>query len=126
MRIPMIVGNWINMEHYFSTVDPLVYGAGSKVYHNVVGRVGVMYGSESDLCVGLPIQTVLDGEKPYHEPMRLFVVIEAPLERIGMIIARQAILQKLTANQWINLVAMDPVTMEFFLYHSQDEWRLVQ
>ncbi len=126
MTAPMIVGNWINMEHYFSTVDPLVYGAGSKVYHNVVGRVGVMYGSESDLCVGLPIQTVLDGEKPYHEPMRLFVVIEAPLERIGMIIARQAILQKLTANQWINLVAMDPVTMEFFLYHSQDEWRLVQ
>ena len=80
MTAPMVVANWINMEHYFSTVDPNVYGSGSKVYHNIVGRIGVMYGSQSDLRGGLPVQTVLDGEKPYHEPMRLFVIIEAPLE----------------------------------------------
>jgi len=125
MTAPMIVGNWINMEHYFSTVDPWVYGSGSKVYHNVVGRLGVMYGSHSDLCVGLPIQTVFNGEKPYHEPMRLFVIIEAPLERITAIIARHDILQRLTGNRWINLVALDPVTMEFFLFESPDDWRLI-
>lgn len=125
MTAPMIVGNWINMEHYFSTVDPLVYGSGSKVYHNVVGRLGVMYGSQSDLCVGLPVQTVFDGEKPYHEPMRLFATIEAPLERITAIIARHDILQRLTGNQWINLVALDPVTTEFFLFQSPDDWRLI-
>ncbi len=125
MTAPMIVGNWINMEHYFSTVDPMVYGSGSKVYHNVVGRVGVMYGSQSDLCVGLPIQTVYDGETPYHEPMRLFVILEAPLERISSIIARHDILQRLTGNQWINLVALDPVTMEFFLFQSPDDWQLI-
>jgi uncharacterized protein YbcC (UPF0753/DUF2309 family) len=125
MTAPMIVGNWINMEHYFSTVDPNVYGSGSKVYHNVVGRLGVMYGSQSDLCVGLPVQTVFDGETPYHEPMRLFVVLEAPLERISTIIARHNILQRLTSNQWINLVALDPVTMEFFLFQSPDDWRLI-
>ena len=125
MTAPMVVGNWINMEHYFSTVDPEVYGAGSKVYHNVVGRVGVMYGSQSDLRIGLPTQTVLDGEKPYHEPMRLFVIIEAPLERISMIIARHDLLQKLTGNHWINLVALDPVTMEFFLYEFPEDWRVI-
>lgn len=125
MTAPMIVGNWINMEHYFSTVDPYVYGAGSKVYHNVVGRIGVMYGSESDLCVGLPTQTVLNGENPYHEPMRLFVIIEAPLERIGMIILRHGILKRLIGNQWINLVALDPITMKFFLHNSQDDWKLI-
>lgn len=126
MTAPMIVGNWINMEHYFSTVDPTVYGSGSKVYHNVVSRVGVMNGSESDLCVGLPVQTVLDGEKPYHEPMRLFVIIEAPLERISMIISRHGILKRLIGNQWINLVALDPVTMEFFYHHSQENWQHIQ
>jgi len=126
MTAPMIVGNWINMEHYFSTVDPAVYGAGSKVYHNVVSRVGVMFGSQSDLCVGLPVQTVLDGDKPYHEPMRLFVIIEAPLERISMIIARHDILKRLIGNHWINLVALDPVTMEFYFHHSQNEWQLIQ
>ena len=122
----MIVGNWINMEHYFSTVDPSVYGSGSKVYHNVVGRVGVMYGSQSDLCVGLPVQTVLDGEQPYHEPMRLFVIIEAPRERISMIISRHNILKRLIGNQWINLVALDPITKEFFFHHSQENWQLIQ
>jgi uncharacterized protein YbcC (UPF0753/DUF2309 family) len=126
MTAPMIVGNWINMEHYFSTVDPSVYGAGSKVYHNVVSRVGVMYGSQSDLCVGLPVQTVLDGEQPYHEPMRLFVIIEAPRERISMIISRQNILKRLIGNQWINLVALDPATMEFFFHHSQNGWQHIQ
>ena len=126
MTAPMIVGNWINMEHYFSTVDPAVYGAGSKVYHNVVSRVGVMYGSQSDLCVGLPVQTVFNGETPYHEPMRLFVIIEAPRERISMIIVRHDILKRLIGNQWINLVALDPVTREFFFHHSQDGWQLIQ
>ena len=125
MTAPMIVGNWINMEHYFSTVDPEVYGAGSKVYHNVVGRVGVMYGSQSDLRIGLPVQTVLDGQKPYHEPMRLFAIIEAPLERITMIIARHDLLKKLTGNHWINLVALDPVTMEFYQYEFPDHWRVI-
>lgn len=126
MTAPMIVANWINMEHYFSTVDPWVYGSGSKVYHNVVGRVGVMYGSQSDLRGGLPVQTVFDGEKPYHEPMRLFVIIEAPLERINAIISRQDILQRLLGNQWINLVSLDPVSMEFFSYYSENDWQLIR
>jgi uncharacterized protein len=123
MTAPMIVTNWINMEHYFSTVDPIVYGAGSKVYHNVVGNIGVMYGSQSDLCVGLPIQTVFNGDKPYHEPMRLFAIIEAPLERIDTIVMRHEILQRLTRNRWINLVAIDPDTKNFFLFRSPKDWQ---
>ena len=113
------------MEHYFSTADPSVYGSGSKVYHNVVGRVGVMYGSQSDLCIGLPVQTVLDVETLYHEPMRLFVIIEDPMERISMIISRHDVLKRLVGNQWINFVALDPVTMEFFYQHSLEDWQRI-
>lgn len=123
MTAPMIVTNWINMEHYFSTVDPMVYGAGSKVYHNVVGNIGVMYGSQSDLCVGLPIQTVFNGNDPYHEPMRLFGIIEAPLERIETIVGRHNILQRLTGNRWINLVALDPDSRKFFLFRGPKDWQ---
>jgi uncharacterized protein len=123
MTAPMIVGQWINMEHYFSTVDPEVYGAGSKAYHNVVGRFGVMFGTQSDLCVGLPIQTVFDGEKPYHEPMRLFVIMEAPLNMIATITARHTILQRLTRNQWLHIVALDPDTMEFSLFQAPKDWK---
>ncbi|WP_442429795.1 DUF2309 domain-containing protein [Nitrospina sp. 32_T5] len=126
MTAPMIVGNWINMEHYFSTVDPEVYGSGSKVYHNVVGRLGVMYGTQSDLCIGLPIQTVYDGDKPYHEPMRLFAVIEAPPKKITDVMVRHEFLQEMLRNQWIHLVALDPDSMEFFLFQSPDDWEPVQ
>jgi len=123
MTAPMIVGQWINMEHYFSTVDEEVYGAGSKAYHNVVGRIGVMFGTESDLCVGLPLQTIFDGEKPFHEPMRLFVIIEAPRKMITTLIARHTILQRLTMNQWLHIVALDPEPMEFFLFKAPNEWQ---
>ena len=60
---PLIVGQWINMEHYFSAVDPWFWGSGSKVIHNVVSGVGVMLGSQSDLQTGLPLQTVNDGAR---------------------------------------------------------------
>ena len=126
MTAPMIVGQWINMEHYFSTVDQEVYGAGSKAYHNVVGRVGVMFGTQSDLCVGLPYQTVFDCEKPFHEPMRLFVVIESPLKMIETIISKHDLLQQLTGNQWLHIVALDPESMQFYLYQSPNSWQPVQ
>ena len=79
---PQVVAQWINMEHYFSAVDNEVYGSGSKIYHNVVGRLGIMSGPWSDLRLGLARQTVMNGDVPYHEPMRLLTIVEAPRERI--------------------------------------------
>jgi uncharacterized protein len=64
MTGPQVVGQWINMEHYFSAVDPEVYGSGSKIYHNVVGRFGIMSGPQSDLRTGLAWQTVMNGAGP--------------------------------------------------------------
>ena len=122
MTAPMIVGQWINMEHYFSTVDVNVYGAGSKAYHNVVGNVGVMFGTQSDLAIGLPIQTVMDGENPYHVPMRLFVILEAPREMIDTLIAKHEILQELIGNQWLHIVSLEPESMEFHLRQPTSGW----
>ena len=68
LTAPQVVAQWINMEHYFSTVDNEVYGSGSKIYHNVVGRVGIMSGPWSDLRLGLARQTVMNGDMPYHDP----------------------------------------------------------
>lgn len=106
---PMVVGQWINAEHYFSATDPEVYGAGSKIYHNVVGRIGIMSGPQSDLRTGLAWQSVIgDGQMPFHEPVRLFVAIEAPKDRILEIVRRQPVLSQLCDNEWIHLVALDP------------------
>ncbi len=123
MTAPLIVAQWINAEYYFSTVDPDIYGSGSKVYHNVTGRIGVMSGNQSDLRMGLPIQTVMEGKRLYHEPKRLTAVIEAPRERISAVIRRQPLLGKLFGNQWLRLVALDPEDGEFYHYDPVDGWR---
>ncbi|HXF92409.1 MAG TPA: DUF2309 domain-containing protein [Nitrospiraceae bacterium] len=122
MTAPLVVAQWINMEHYFSTVDNEVYGSGSKVYHNVVGRIGVMTGVWSDLRIGLPAQTVLSGRLPYHEPMRLLAVIEAPRERITAIIDRHPLLKQLFNLGWVALAALDPRDGEFHHYDRAGGW----
>ena len=125
MTAPLIVAQWINMEHYFSTVDNEVYGSGSKVYHNIVGRVGVMSGASSDLRLGLPAQTVLDGPRPYHEPMRLLAVIEAPRERVEAVIATHPSLERLFHNEWVSLVVCEPNEATFYHYDIMQGWQPV-
>lgn len=119
---PLVVGQWINMEHYFSTVDNERYGSGSKVYHNVAGRFGVMTGNLSDLRTGLPAQTVLKDGRPYHEPMRLLTVIEAPFEHARQAIERVVKVKTLVRNEWVRMVLADPETGTFHLYEDGG-WR---
>ena len=125
MTAPLIVGQWINMEHYFSAVDPWFWGSGSKVIHNVVSGVGVMLGRQSDLQTGLPVQTVNNGATHYHEPMRLLTLIEAPAARISAVIAKHSLLQGLFHNEWLNVVALDPSTFAFERYTASGVWEPV-
>jgi uncharacterized protein YbcC (UPF0753/DUF2309 family) len=122
MTGPQVVGQWINMEHYFSTVDNEVYGSGSKIYHNVVGRLGIMSGPQSDLRTGLAWQTVMDGLRPYHEPMRMLTLIEAPRDLILQIIHRHRVLRHLYDNEWVRLMALDPDQGSFFYYVPKQGW----
>jgi uncharacterized protein len=122
MTGPQIVAQWINMEHYFSTVDQEIYGSGSKIYHNVVGRLGVMSGPQSDLRTGLAWQTVMNGQHPYHEAMRLVTLIEAPLDRIDSIVRNQRPLQRLYDNEWMHLFAIDPQVQLCYRYVPKQGW----
>ncbi len=119
---PQLVGQWINMEHYFSTVDREVYGGGSKIYHNVVGRLGIMSGPQSDLRTGLAEQTVMSGRRPYHEAMRLLTLVEAPRERIDRILRRQHPLRRLYDNEWLRLIAVEPQTRVCYCYVPKRGW----
>lgn len=120
---PLVVGQWISMEHYFSAVDNEHYGSGSKVYHNVAGRFGVMTGNLSDLRTGLPSQTVLKDGRPYHEPLRLLTVIEAPFEHARRAIYGIVKVRNLVHNGWIRMVVADPVTGLLHLFEDGD-WQL--
>jgi hypothetical protein len=122
LTAPQVVAQWINMEHYFSTADNEVYGSGSKIYHNVVGRLGIMSGPWSDLRLGLARQTVMNGDVPYHEPMRLLTIVEAPRASIEKLIARHELLQHFYHKEWVHLVALDPEDEVWYRYRPSGEW----
>jgi uncharacterized protein YbcC (UPF0753/DUF2309 family) len=115
LTAPMVVAHWINAQYYFSTVDPEVLSAGDKTAHNIVAGVGVLQGAAGDLQVGLPLQSIFDGNRPFHEPMRLLTVVQAPQERLESIIARHALLSELFDGCWVHLVARD---------NPHDRWKI--
>ena len=108
MTAPMVVTNWINLQYYASVVDNVKYGSGNKVLHNVVGgRLGVFEGNGGDLRIGLPLQSLHDGQQWQHTPLRLSVFIEAPQTAIDSIIAKHAVVRQLVENQWLHLFQID-------------------
>lgn len=107
MTAPMVVGSWINLQYYGSTVDNRALGAGNKVLHNVAGAIGVLEGNAGDLKVGLPWQSVHDGKRFIHEPLRLNVFIQAPTDAINAVIAKHQLVRELVDNRWIHLFALD-------------------
>ena len=104
MTAPMLVTHWINWQYHASTCDPLRLGSGNKVLHNVVGgHIGVFEGNGGDLRIGLSRQSLHDGERWVHEPLRLTVVIDAPRAAIDRVIGQHEVLQQLLDNGWLHL-----------------------
>ena len=101
--VPVCSG--INLQYYFSRVDTVGWGCGSKLPHNVTSLLGVMDGAASDLRTGLPWQGV-----DIHEPMRLLFVIEAPPVAIEQIMARNEQVRRIIANGWVQLALLDPTS----------------
>ena len=107
MTAPMVVASWINLQYYGSTLDNQVFGSGNKTLHNVVGKIGVFEGNGGDLRVGLPMQSIHDGKKFVHDPVRLRVVIRAPRQDLLAVIEKHSVVADLLNNDWISLYAMD-------------------
>ena len=109
MTAPMVVTNWINLQYHASTVDNRRYGSGNKLLHNVVGgRLGVFEGNGGDLRIGLPLQSLHDGQALRHTPLRLSVFIEAPRDAIDAVMAQHAVVRDLIGNGWMHLFWLEP------------------
>ncbi len=115
MTAPLVVGQWISAQYYFSSVDPDQFGAGDKTLHNPVGGIGVVLGEGGDLQVGLPAQAVGVGERRMHEPLRLLAVVQAPLERTDAIIQRNQVLRELIGGKWITMAGRS---------HGDEPWSI--
>lgn len=111
MTAPMVVAHWINLQYYASTVDPERYGSGNKLLHNVVGgHLGVFEGNGGDLRIGLPLQSVYDGARWVHPPLRLSVFLEAPTTAIDAVLAKHSTVRQLVEGEWLYLFQIDPAT----------------
>jgi uncharacterized protein YbcC (UPF0753/DUF2309 family) len=99
--VPVCAG--INLEYYFSYVDPSGWGCGTKLPHNVTSLLGIMDGAASDLRPGLPWQMV-----EIHEPVRLLFIVETtPAAMLGIMQRNQGI-GKLCRNGWVQMATLDP------------------
>lgn len=121
MTAPMLVTHWINWQYHASTCDPERFGSGNKVLHNVVGgHIGVFEGNGGDLRIGLSRQSLHDGERWVHEPLRLTAVIDAPQRVIEDVIRKHAVVQQLLNNGWLTLWRFDETRL---LRYELGEWR---
>lgn len=104
LSAPMLVAHWINMQYFASSVDPHRFGSGNKLLHNVVGgRLGVFEGNSGDLRIGLSWQSVHDGRRLRHAPLRLAVCIDAPAALLAGALTAQPLPRQLAENGWLHL-----------------------
>jgi uncharacterized protein YbcC (UPF0753/DUF2309 family) len=68
----------------------------------------VMEGAGGDLRIGLARQSLHDGQRAMHEPLRLSVFVEAPAHAIDAILGRQATVRDLVEHRWLSFHRIEP------------------
>jgi len=109
--VPVCAG--ISLEYYFSYVDNVGYGSGTKLPHNIASLLGVMNGAASDLRTGLPWQMV-----EIHEPVRILFVIETKVAVIERVLERNPGIARLVRNGWVQLAVLDPDSPKLWFYRD--------
>ncbi|MBX3167739.1 MAG: DUF2309 domain-containing protein [Candidatus Eremiobacteraeota bacterium] len=103
----------INLEYYFSRLDCRVYGAGSKLPHNVNGLIAVVNGIEGDLLTGLPSQMT-----EVHEPVRLFLLVQQTPETALAAARKFPGVYQWVENGWVRYFSITPGSFELHEYKN--------
>ncbi len=122
MTAPMVVASWISLQYYGSTVAPELFGAGNKLLHNVTGGMGVVEGNGGLLRSGIPWQSIHDGQKFVHDPLRMSVIIAAPREAISAVLAKHAKVRQLFDHRWLHLFMLDDNGNLAWRYAGNAHW----
>ncbi|MGZ8524247.1 MAG: YbcC family protein [Chitinophagaceae bacterium] len=113
MRPIGLVCGGINLEYYFSRVDNIKMGAGTKLPHNVMGLFGVANSSDGDLRPGLPWQMI-----EVHDPVRLLVIVEHKPEVVLTAIQSSPEVFEWYKNEWVHIIALDPEDNQFYYFKN--------
>lgn len=113
MRPIGLVCGGINLEYYFSRVDNIKMGAGTKLPHNVMGLFGVSNSSDGDLRPGLPWQMI-----EVHDPVRLLVIVEHKPEIVLKAIQSSPEVFEWYANEWVHIIAFDSGNKKFHYFRN--------
>jgi uncharacterized protein YbcC (UPF0753/DUF2309 family) len=113
MRPIGLVCGGINLEYYFSRVDNIKVGAGTKLPHNVMGLFGVANSSDGDLRPGLPWQMI-----EVHDPVRLLVIVEHKPEIVLKAIQSSIEVFEWYKNEWVHIVALHPEEKQFYYFNN--------
>lgn len=125
MTAPVVVASWISLQYYGSTVAPEIFGGGNKLLHNITGGIGVLEGNGGVLRAGLPWQSIHDGKRYVHEPVRLTVLLEAPREAMTDILKRHDQVRALFDNKWLHLIALDDDGIMAWRYIGDLRWKMI-
>ncbi len=109
--VPVCAG--INLEYYFSYVDPSGWGCGTKLPHNISSMLGVMDGAASDLRPGLPWQMV-----EIHEPVRLLFIVETSPAAMLRIMNDNEGIGRLVRNGWVQMAVLDPESPDLQIFQD--------
>jgi uncharacterized protein YbcC (UPF0753/DUF2309 family) len=113
MRPIGLVCGGINLEYYFSRVDNIKTGAGTKLPHNVMGLFGVANSSDGDLRPGLPWQMI-----EVHDPVRLLVIVEHRPEIVLKAIQSSDEVFEWYKNEWVHIIALHPEEKQFYYFRN--------
>jgi uncharacterized protein YbcC (UPF0753/DUF2309 family) len=113
MRPIGLVCGGINLEYYFSRVDNIKMGAGTKLPHNVMGLFGVANSSDGDLRPGLPWQMI-----EVHDPVRLLVIVEHQPDIVLKAINSSPEVFEWYKNEWVHIVALHPAEKQFYYFRN--------
>jgi uncharacterized protein YbcC (UPF0753/DUF2309 family) len=108
-----LVCGGINLEYYFSRVDNIKMGAGTKLPHNVMGLFGVANSSDGDLRPGLPWQMI-----EVHDPVRLLVIVEHRPEIVLKAIQSSPEVFEWYNNEWVHIIALHPEEKSFYYFRN--------
>lgn len=113
MRPIGLVCGGINLEYYFSRVDNIKMGAGTKLPHNVMGLFGVANSSDGDLRPGLPWQMI-----EVHDPVRLLVIVEHQPDIVLKAIQSSPEVFEWYKNEWVHIIALHPQEKQFYYFKN--------